>query len=169
MLKHYSFKQKAMMFINLAFYIIFLLMVIYGAFHTNGELLSILFVVVGIIALVFGVLSEYLKLRYNEALWYLNFKLDTAKAKEIYEDMLKKDLFGMYKNDRGLFDVMVAIEEKDGNKALKIIEENDGRSDIIGQIERFAFYEEAKKAYCVIATGEGALYANIMLQKGVVV
>ena len=84
MLKHYSFKQKAMMFINLAFYIIFLLMVIYGAFHTNGELLSILFVVVGIIALVFGVLSEYLKLRYNEALWYLNFKLDTAKAKEIY-------------------------------------------------------------------------------------
>lgn len=127
MLKHYSFKQKAMMFINLAFYIIFLLMVIYGAFHTNGELLSILFVVVGIIALVFGVLSEYLKLRYNEALWYLNFKLDTAKAKEIYEDMLKKDLFGMYKNDRGLFDVMVAIEEKDGNKALKIIEENENK------------------------------------------
>ena len=39
----------------------------------------------------------------------------------------------------------------------------------IGQIERFAFYEEAKKAYAIIATGEGALYANVMLQKGVVV
>lgn len=38
----------------------------------------------------------------------------------------------------------------------------------IGQIERFAFYEEAKKAYAIIATGESALYANIMLQKGVV-
>lgn len=38
----------------------------------------------------------------------------------------------------------------------------------IGNIERFAFYEEAKKAYAIIATGETALYANILLQKGVV-
>lgn len=38
----------------------------------------------------------------------------------------------------------------------------------IGQTERFAFYEEAKTAYAIIATGETALYANIMLQKGVV-
>ena len=38
----------------------------------------------------------------------------------------------------------------------------------IGNIERFKFYEEAKKAYAVIATGETALYANILLQKGVV-
>lgn len=39
----------------------------------------------------------------------------------------------------------------------------------IGQIERFAFYEEARSAYAIIATGEAALYANVMLQKGVVV
>ena len=39
----------------------------------------------------------------------------------------------------------------------------------VGNIERFAFYEEAKTAYAIIATGEGALYANVMLQKGVVV
>lgn len=39
----------------------------------------------------------------------------------------------------------------------------------IGHVERFAFYEEAKKAYAIIATGESALYANIMLQKGVVI
>lgn len=38
----------------------------------------------------------------------------------------------------------------------------------IGEIERFRFYEEAKHAYAVIATGETALYANLMLQKGVV-
>jgi L-fucose mutarotase len=35
-------------------------------------------------------------------------------------------------------------------------------------IERFAFYERAKKAYAVIATSETALYANILLKKGVV-
>lgn len=36
-------------------------------------------------------------------------------------------------------------------------------------VERFAFYERAKDAYAVIATSEKALYANIILKKGVVV
>lgn len=36
------------------------------------------------------------------------------------------------------------------------------------QVERFAFYERAKKAFAVVATGEGALYANLILRKGVV-
>ena len=51
----------------------------------------------------------------------------------------------------------------------KIVNAADERgAAVIGEIERFAFYEEARSAYAVIATGEGALYANIMLQKGVV-
>ena len=57
-----------------------------------------------------------------------------------------------------IWDVYEKIEEK---------YEPRGKA-AIGQIERFAFYEEAKKAYAIIATGETALYANIMLQKGVV-
>ena len=35
-------------------------------------------------------------------------------------------------------------------------------------IQRFDFYERAKKAYAVVATGETAIYANIILKKGVV-
>lgn len=35
-------------------------------------------------------------------------------------------------------------------------------------IDRFAFYECAKHAYAVIATSERALYANILLKKGIV-
>ncbi len=38
----------------------------------------------------------------------------------------------------------------------------------IEMIERFAFYERAKMAYAVVATGEEAIYANIILKKGVV-
>jgi L-fucose mutarotase len=38
----------------------------------------------------------------------------------------------------------------------------------LGNIPRFDFYEEAKKAYCVIATGETAIYANIIIKKGVI-
>ena len=36
------------------------------------------------------------------------------------------------------------------------------------QVERFAFYERAKAAYAVVATSESALYANVILKKGVV-
>jgi L-fucose mutarotase len=36
-------------------------------------------------------------------------------------------------------------------------------------VERFAFYERAKQAYAIIATGEKALYANIILKKGDVI
>lgn len=36
------------------------------------------------------------------------------------------------------------------------------------EIERFAFYDRAREAYAIVATGESALYANIILKKGVV-
>ena len=36
-------------------------------------------------------------------------------------------------------------------------------------VERFAFYERARQAYAVLATGESALYANLILKKGVVI
>ena len=40
----------------------------------------------------------------------------------------------------------------------KITAKHDSRGGrAIGQIERFAFYEEAKKVYAIIATGESAL------------
>jgi L-fucose mutarotase len=35
-------------------------------------------------------------------------------------------------------------------------------------IERFDFYDRARKAFAVLATGETSLYANIILKKGVV-
>lgn len=52
----------------------------------------------------------------------------------------------------------------------EIIKKHDSRGEeTVGTIERFKFYDEAKKAYAIIATGEKALYANVILQKGVVV
>ena len=52
-------------------------------------------------------------------------------------------------------------------KYEKIITENNGETNI-SQIERFKFYERTRDAYAVIATSESALYANIILKKGVV-
>ena len=52
----------------------------------------------------------------------------------------------------------------------KIVAEADDRGDsAFAEVERFEFYERAKKAYAVIATGETAIYGNIILQKGVVI
>jgi L-fucose mutarotase len=51
----------------------------------------------------------------------------------------------------------------------KIIQESKEPFKEFEYIERFAFYERAKNAYAVIASGESALYANIILKKGVVV
>ena len=51
----------------------------------------------------------------------------------------------------------------------EIIAKHDERgADTVGTIERFKFYEEAKTAYAIIATSEKAIYANVMLQKGVI-
>ena len=49
----------------------------------------------------------------------------------------------------------------------RIIKEREGDHNI-EMIERFEFYDRAKKAYAIVATGETALYANIILKKGVV-
>lgn len=49
----------------------------------------------------------------------------------------------------------------------QILSDFDERgASLVRDLERFAFYEEAKKAYVVIATGETSQYANLILQKG---
>lgn len=44
----------------------------------------------------------------------------------------------------------------------------DGREVALTEIERDAFYERARRAFAVVATGETALYANVILKKGVI-
>ena len=51
----------------------------------------------------------------------------------------------------------------------KIVEKFDDRGEnAIGFLERFDFYDAAKKSYCIIQSGEEAVYANVMIQKGVI-
>jgi len=50
-----------------------------------------------------------------------------------------------------------------------IVNQYEKQANGIENVERYAFYERAKNAYAVVATGEKALYANIILKKGVVV
>ncbi len=84
------------------------------------------------------------------------FPLDTYTDKPVV-------LMELMERDRGVIETPIWDEYE------RIIAAHDSRGiDAIGSIDRFDFYEEAKKCYAVIATGESAVYANIILQKGVV-
>jgi len=50
----------------------------------------------------------------------------------------------------------------------KEIDAAEGRSLFMGSVERFAFYERAKNAYCVIQTGERRFYGCFIFKKGVI-
>ena len=51
----------------------------------------------------------------------------------------------------------------------EIVAKHDERGEkAVGNYERFEFYEQAKDCYCIIQTGETAIYANVIVQKGVV-
>lgn len=49
-----------------------------------------------------------------------------------------------------------------------IAKKHEPENNAFEQVERFAFYERARKAYAIVATGESAIYANVILKKGVV-
>ncbi|MBO8161451.1 MAG: fucose isomerase [Thermosipho sp. (in: Bacteria)] len=52
-------------------------------------------------------------------------------------------------------------------KYIEILENSGEKYNYIS-IERFQFYERCKNAFAIVATSETALYANVILKKGVV-
>ncbi|MGE8081261.1 L-fucose mutarotase [Peribacillus loiseleuriae] len=50
----------------------------------------------------------------------------------------------------------------------QIVNEKERKHISFEMIDRFSFYERAKNTYSIVATGERALYANMILKKGVI-
>jgi L-fucose mutarotase len=50
----------------------------------------------------------------------------------------------------------------------KILAAREGATVGLASLERFAFYDRAKTAYAIVATGEGRLYGNVILKKGII-
>jgi L-fucose mutarotase len=53
-------------------------------------------------------------------------------------------------------------------KYQDILNRAEKKEVAIEMVERFAFYDRAREAFAVVATSEKALYANIVLKKGVI-
>ncbi len=97
-------------------------------------------------------------------------RMDGHSATDVLEAILQVFPLDTYvEKPVNLMEVMPGdpVETPIWDEYKAIISRFDDR-DCVGNIERFAFYEEAKKAYAIIATGESALYANVILQKGVI-
>ena len=50
----------------------------------------------------------------------------------------------------------------------EILAAHEGQNIGLASLERFAFYERAKTAYALVATGEARLYGNVILKKGII-
>ncbi len=73
-------------------------------------------------------------------------------------------------------DVAIVMEPVDPQPAdppvwagfSRLLEAGEGRTIELTRISRQEFYDRSRTAYAIVATGETALYANIILKKGVV-
>ena len=50
-----------------------------------------------------------------------------------------------------------------------LLQKHEGREIELRPVERFRFYDFARSAYAIVATGETTVYANLILKKGVVI
>ena len=96
-------------------------------------------------------------------------RLDGHGVPEVLDAVLKLIPLDTYVDSPA---VLMATGENEPTPAIwatyeDIITKNNGETKI-STSERFAFYERTRSAYAVIATGETAIYANIILKKGVI-
>ena len=98
-------------------------------------------------------------------------RLDGHKVPEILQSVLKLFPLDPYvKSAVGLMEVVPGDDIVPGiwEDYRNILNESNEEFKEFEFIERFEFYERAKKAFAVVTTSELALYANIILKKGVI-
>jgi L-fucose mutarotase len=97
-------------------------------------------------------------------------RLDGVNIPELLLGVLP--LFELDSYDHAPLIMMAAVkgdtlDPKVEESYLKSIHKICPNADPIKNIDRFAFYERATKAFAVVVTGETAKYGNIILKKGV--
>ncbi len=97
-------------------------------------------------------------------------RADGIEIPELLSGILK--LFPLDQYDKCNFILMNKCEGDDADVSIwstyeNILKQYDYKNKI-SFIERFDYYERAKKAYAIVATGEKRQYANIILKKGCV-
>ena len=100
----------------------------------------------------------------------VEIRMDGHNVPEILEAILKVMPLDTYVDHPVMLMAKVpgdTVETPIWDDFARIVEKHQPGTKI-GHIERFQFYDAARKCYAVVSTGETALYANVILQKGVV-
>ena len=96
-------------------------------------------------------------------------RLDGHGAAEVLKAITKLMPLDQYdKNNVGLMEVVPGdpVVPEIWDEYREIVKADDAAGVFF--MERFEFYERARNAYAIVATGESAIYANVLLKKGVV-
>lgn len=99
-------------------------------------------------------------------------RADGISGADMLEAVLSVIPLDTYSNPNLILMQLMACDEGKINPVIwdeykKIARAADDNVNV-GNIDRFEFYERAKRAYAVIATGEEAVYANVLVKKGVI-
>ena len=115
-----------------------------------------------------------------------NFPADSVARQTVFGELLRIDNVTAGRAARAILSVMPldAFVEKPALRmeivgkpnevppvqaeVQKEVDAAEGKSWPMGSVERFAFYDLAKKAYCVIQTGERRFYGCFAFKKGVI-
>lgn len=115
-----------------------------------------------------------------------NFPADSIARQTVLGRVLRIDGVGTAEAARAILSVMALDTAVDvPARRMEVVGEPDnvlpvqqevqleinraeGRERIMGSIERFDFYDVARTAYCVIATGERRFYGCFVFKKGVI-
>lgn len=98
-------------------------------------------------------------------------RLDGVNTPEILDAILQ---FFPLDHHVGKNVILMAVDPHDSVNPViwdnykEIVYKHNNTTENVGVLKRYDFYDRAKKAYAIIATGEKASYANIVLKKGVV-
>ncbi|WP_429925596.1 RbsD/FucU family protein (plasmid) [Agrobacterium vitis] len=94
--------------------------------------------------------------------------LSSAEAVRVLLSVLPLDT--PLQNSAGRMEVMGAPDDIQPvqREVQAEIDQAEGKPSPMYGIERFAFYDLAKKAYCVISTGETRFYGCFLFTKGVI-
>lgn len=105
----------------------------------------------------------------GESLGRIVLRADACGVPEMLKAVLPLFPLDTYDNNVYLMDKTETDKDLDipiWEEYKQITSEYTDRDPVF--LERFEFYERAKNAYAVVVTGEGAIYANVILKKGVV-
>lgn len=118
------FSPKTQQIITYLFYFIFFIFSVYQIFQTDNLTHKILYAVFSILILGIALYSEYLKHLYKKAIYKIAFDCDPIQAENQMNDLLKKDFFKAYKNEKIIFDTLVYVDQNEFQACLDHLEKN---------------------------------------------